>query len=259
MKKQVLTSAMALAMLAPTVSAFATTVGADQSISDQDTNTPTAEMKVNGQVRNKDGAAPEGRIEVSLPTSVSFVVDQAGNVQTPSNISVKNSSQCDIMLSVANFVDSTPKTGIVLQESNTDVDQAGNVQTPSNISVKNSSQCDIMLSVANFVDSTPKTGIVLQESNTDLETSSRSAVYLELIGNAASGVLKDGLKMSQLALVKSKSTEGLTLLGEAGKAEDSTVDNDGVTDDFTITFQVKKYEAPSTDGSTTGSPSVGSR
>ncbi len=212
MKKQVLTSAMALAMLAPTVSAFATTVGADQSISDQDTNTPTAEMKVNGQVRNKDGAAPEGRIEVSLPTSVSFVVDQAGNVQTPSNISVKNSSQCDIMLSVANFVDSTPKTGIVLQES-----------------------------------------------NTDLETSSRSAVYLELIGNAASGVLKDGLKMSQLALVKSKSTEGLTLLGEAGKAEDSTVDNDGVTDDFTITFQVKKYEAPSTDGSTTGSPSVGSR
>lgn len=213
MKKQVLTSAMALAMLAPTVSAFATTVGADQSISDQDTNTPTAEMKVNGQVRNKDGAAPEGRIEVSLPTSVSFVVDQAGNVQTPSNISVKNSSQCDIMLSVANFVDSTPKTGIVLQES-----------------------------------------------NTDLETSPRSAVYLELIGNAASGVLKDGLKMSQLALVKSNSTEGLTLLGEAGKAEDSTVDNDGVTDDFTITFQVKKNAAPSSDGYTTpGSPSVGSR
>lgn len=213
MKKQVLTSAMALAMLAPTVSAFATTVGADQSISDQDTNTPTAEMKVNGQVRNKDGAAPEGRIEVSLPTSVSFVVDQAGNVQTPSNISVKNSSQCDITLSVANFVDSTPKTGIVLQES-----------------------------------------------NTDLETSPRSAVHLELIGNAASGVLKDGLKMSQLALVKSNSTEGLTLLGEAGKAEDSTVDNNGVTDDFTITFQVKKYEAPSSVGFTTpGSPSVGSR
>lgn len=213
MKKQVLTSAMALAMLAPTVSAFATTVGADQSISDQDTNTPTAEMKVNGQVRNKDGAAPEGRIEVSLPTSVSFVVDQAGNVQTPSNISVKNSSQCDIMLSVANFVDSTPKTGIVLQES-----------------------------------------------NSDLETSSRSAVYLELIGNAASGVLKDGLKMSQLALVKSNSTEGLTLLGEAGKAADSTVDDNGVTDDFTITFQVKKNEAPSSGVFTTpGSPSVGSR
>ncbi len=203
MKKKVLTSAMALAMLAPTVSAFAATVEGSQQIGDADTNTPTAEMKVKGQVRNSAGAAPEGRIEVSLPTAVSFVVDQDGNVQTPANISIDNKSQCDVTLSVVNFTDSTPKEGIVLVDS-----------------------------------------------DAELTTSPRSSVYLELTGNTASSALTHGTKIPNLATITATSTEGLTLRGEAGEAKNASVDGNGVTDEFTITFQVKKFVSNVGSGST---------
>lgn len=134
MKKKVLTTAMALSMLAPTMTSFAATVDSETemgAVSGIDTNEHSHHMKVKGMVRTSDGAAAEGRIEVSLPTSISFVVDQDGNVQTPTNISLENKSKCGVKVSIANFTDSTPKTGIVLMDS---VDDA-NIRSQVNLSL----------------------------------------------------------------------------------------------------------------------------
>ena len=109
MKKKVLTSAMALAMLAPTVSTFAATNGV---ISGTDHATYSSDLSINGQVLNSDNQAPEGQLSVTLPTAASFVVDADGDVTAANTgFEIINNSSCDIDVKVSKFTDTTPTDG----------------------------------------------------------------------------------------------------------------------------------------------------
>lgn len=79
-----------------------------------DTKPLTQNVIVTGTVSKKDGSAPDGRIEVELPTTMSFSVDQKGNFSA-ADFKVTNHSSTDIQVSISGFMDLTPKSGIVVK------------------------------------------------------------------------------------------------------------------------------------------------
>lgn len=169
-------------------------VTGSQNVSEMDTNTAKAEVSLSGIVRTGDGMAPAGRIEVTLPTSISFVVDQAGNVQLPSSLPVNNHSSVGIVLSIQGFTESQPQSGITVKNAVSDSDP-------------------------------------------------RSTVALRISGNTGSPIslLHNGITTSPTVLTLGANSSGsLVVNGEAGKANATDVDSNGVSETFTITFSVKK-------------------
>ena len=63
-----------------------------QSIEMGKNDTKNVTVPVSGTIRNKQGQAPEGRIEVELPTKMAFTVDQDGNLPS-TTYTVQNKSQ----------------------------------------------------------------------------------------------------------------------------------------------------------------------
>ncbi len=84
------------------------------SLIGSDTKPLTQNVKVSGRVSKKDGSAPDGKIEVELPTTMSFSVDQKGNFYA-SDFSVTNNSSADIEVSVSSFMDLNPNDGITIK------------------------------------------------------------------------------------------------------------------------------------------------
>lgn len=70
-----------------------------------------------GSVYKADGSAPEGRLEVELPTNMSFVVDKDGNFNTASVYNIINRSNCPIEVSVDEFIETDPSGGISVQKN----------------------------------------------------------------------------------------------------------------------------------------------
>ena len=77
MKKKFLGLALATMVALPATSVYA--AGDNNIINGVDTQTYTQNVKVSGSVSNKQGIAPAGKIEVELPTSMTFSVDEASN------------------------------------------------------------------------------------------------------------------------------------------------------------------------------------
>lgn len=212
MKKKVLTTAAALAMLAPTMTSFAssTLVGQNQTHSENENNSINATVGVGGEVRNKNNVAPAGKIEVSLPSTLSFVVNPDGTVQTPTAITVtNNSASANIVVSVAGFSDSTPDDGTNITVMNYDT-------LSSNLSSKDRSYVGLKLG--------------------GTYGGQQQSVNLE----------HDKVSPTPILNVTAQQTANLTLQGIAGTKELGTtgsytgVDETGTSDNFTITFQIKK-------------------
>ncbi len=69
------------------------------TLNGSDTKSLTQSVKVTGTVTKKDGSAPDGKIEVELPTTMSFSVDQKGNFSA-GDFKVTNHSSTDIQVSI---------------------------------------------------------------------------------------------------------------------------------------------------------------
>ena len=124
MKKKFLGLALAAAVALPATGVYADTIGGNQN------DTLTHNVTVTGTVANKEGIAPEGKIEVELPTSMTFRVDQDGTFHG-SDFSVENKSK------VAEF--EPQKTN--LDRSNVYLELTGNVGgTPKTIDLKTVSE-----------------------------------------------------------------------------------------------------------------------
>lgn len=103
MKKKLLSLLMAGAVVAgSTVPAFAATT---QTIDGLDSATLNADVKVTGSVSDSKGTAPAGRLQVEVPTALSFTVDNQGRL-TAASFTVTNKSQSGINLSVGSFQES---------------------------------------------------------------------------------------------------------------------------------------------------------
>ena len=97
MKKKFLGLALAAAVALPATGVYAdTTIGGNQN------DTFTHNVTVSGTVANKEGIAPEGKIEVELPTAMTFRVDQDGNFKG-SDFKVQNKSKVGIDVFVDEF------------------------------------------------------------------------------------------------------------------------------------------------------------
>lgn len=116
MKKKFLGLALAITMALPMGTAFADTIGGDLN----DTLTP--EVKITGSVKNSTGQAPAGRLEVELPTTMSFTVDQDGNFKGV-DYKVTNNSSVGITVGVSQFKEGNPAEngGIILQTKNEEI------------------------------------------------------------------------------------------------------------------------------------------
>ena len=113
MKKKFLALAMA-AMVALPAAAYADTFRWDEG------QRKNVDVTVTGSVKNSTGIAPQGKLEVELPVSMEFSVDQNG-IFTGTSYNVTNKSQSNIGVSVANFSETNAQGGInILQISDKD-------------------------------------------------------------------------------------------------------------------------------------------
>lgn len=117
MKKKFLSLLMAAAVVATTaVPAHATS----QTITGDDTQTYDANVTVTGTVTTVDGTAPAGKIQVEVPTTLSFTVDQAGNFTAPT-YTISNKSAEAVSVSVGSFKETNVGGGITLVEKTGDL------------------------------------------------------------------------------------------------------------------------------------------
>ncbi|MCF0148583.1 MAG: hypothetical protein HUJ77_09315 [Clostridium sp.] len=111
MKKKVLSLLMAAAVVATTaIPAHAQTYEAN------DTETIDANVTVTGTVSTVDGIAPSGKIQVEVPTTLSFTVDQASNFKAPT-YTIANKSSVAVSVSVGSFKETDVNGGITLHET----------------------------------------------------------------------------------------------------------------------------------------------
>ena len=115
MKKKFLGLALAGAMTLSASSAYA--AGATQKITvPNDGNSVTQKVDVEGIIRGNDGSLPAGRIEVVVPTSMEFTVDQNGNFIAANNYSVENKSSVPVKVELASFTETNPSGGITVKD-----------------------------------------------------------------------------------------------------------------------------------------------
>ncbi len=177
-----------------------------QIITGSDNATHNQQVTVSGSVKSTSGIAPEGTLEVELPTSMQFTVDQVGNF-TGSTYTVTNRSKVGIDVSVASFSEGDKGGGITLLPMS-----EGNFEskTRDNVALQLSGNTQNSVDLANFM----KTGVVAEET--------------------------------KLLTVKGEGGVGtITLNGKAGKQVSSAreltpLDQNGVQENFNLVFQIKK-------------------
>ena len=215
MKKKFLGLALAAAVALPATSAYA--ANDTQSIEMGKNDTQNVTVPVSGSIRNKAGQAPEGRIEVELPTKMAFTVDQDGNLPS-TTYTIQNRSQGEsIDVSVATF-------------------SGGSTATPGGSD-------GIKLHPAGDVSSNPS-GKYRNEVELKLTNAKDSSKSVDL------GSFKTLNSESQklLATVASGETNSIVLSGVAGTnnssqvgSNNTDVDSKGANEEFNLVFSIKKH------------------
>lgn len=213
MKKKFLGLALAAAVALPATSAYA--ANDTQSIEMGKNDTQNVTVPVSGSIRNKAGQAPEGRIEVELPTKMAFTVDEDGNLPNTTYTIQNRSKDISIDVSVASFSGGSTATeggsdGIKLHPSNT---------------------------VTGHREERYRNEIELKLTNED------NSKNIDL-GNFKT--LDETQK--QLATVDSGETNSIVLSGVAGKKDsnqvgsgNTDVDSKGANEEFNLVFSIKKH------------------
>lgn len=206
MKKKFLGLAMAAMVAMPATSVYAWTANGE-ILTGNNTDIMNQEVTVTGEVKSSEGTVAEGRLEVILPTSLAFSVDQEGNF-TNVNYSVRNNSKCPITVGVQQFSETNKKEdeGIVLKNTNEDISALA--------------RNNVQMALVGDLDS------------------SGSKRYVDL-GDASTQSLT---QPTEILDVPSNQTKVIQLLGNAGKNKTLNSDKlqNGTTETFTVVFAVKK-------------------
>jgi hypothetical protein len=80
---------------------------ATQSITNENADTP---VQINGTINANKGT----RLSVTMPTSIAFMIDDAGNF-TGTNLNVENKSNFPVRITVSSFVQASSNQGTVLK------------------------------------------------------------------------------------------------------------------------------------------------
>ena len=215
MKKKFLGLALATMVALPATTAYA--ANDTQSIEMGKNETQNVNVPVSGSIRNKQGSAPEGRIEVELPTKMAFTVDQDGNLPS-TTYTIQNRSQREsIDVSVASFSGGSTATeggsdGIKLHQSGT---------------------------VTGHRDEKYRNEIELKLTNAKDSSKSVDLGNFKNLSNESEKLL---------ATVTSGETNSIVLSGVAGTKDSSQVgsnstdvDSKGANEEFNLVFSIKKH------------------
>ena len=214
MKKKFLGLALAAAVALPATTAYA--ANDTQSVEMGKNDTQNVTVPISGTIRNHQGQAPEGRIEVELPTKMAFTVDEDGNLPSTTYTIQNRSQEVAIDVSVATF-----SGGSTATEGGSDgikLHQSGTVTGHREEKYRN----EIELKLTNAKDSS---------KNIDL-------------GNFKS--LNESQRL--LATVASGETNSIVLSGVAGTKDsnqvgsgNTDVDSKGANEEFNLVFSIKKH------------------
>lgn len=223
MKKKLLSLVLAGAMVASTsVSAFA-----EKTITKPDTEEPTTDIEITGEVYSDENKAPAGTFKVTVPTATSFTVKSDGTFVAPDAMTIVNNGTQDIDVYADKFVDTTIGDGIT-------VDGEGVVKTKD--------RTHVSLRLTGYLG----TAYLKTE---DTEAQGKNGIYKnkELRDSATDGV--------KLVNIQSGQRGELKLNGTAGTNQENlnpTVQKNGTTDSFTLTLKIKKAAKPAKPANTAG-------
>ena len=200
MKKKFLSLMMAAAVVATTsVSAFA---ASEKTVTN---NGDSVEVEINGIVNNSSNEPPAGTLSVTVPTALSFTVDNNGGF-TGSDITVRNAGTQAIDVYAYQFTDVTPTTGILIKDS-------------SHLEKKS----DVSLSL----NGNAGTAYFRSEDG-------QNGIYNE------GGSRLDG-EGAKIANIEGRNEKTLHLKGSAGKGElDTKYASTGINETFTLRLKIKK-------------------
>lgn len=210
MKKKLLSLVLAGAMVASTsVSAFAQ----NKNIQNVDTEEPTTEVTITGQVLGENGEKPAANFNVTVPTSAAFTVSKSSSVLSVP-IEIQNNGTQDIDVYADKFVDATTAEGqgiTVVKESE----------------VKSHDRTYVSLRLQGDINTA--------YLKTETDTSTKSGIYKKATLDDADIVGTDGLKLTNIQKSQTKSLNLVGTVGDTGTAVTNAVSND-----FTLTLRIKK-------------------
>lgn len=213
MKKKLLSLVLAGAMVASTsVSAFADTkeltVGS---------NGATHPVEIEGNIANKQNETLPGTITVTVPTRVSFTVNNAGEIEG-GVINIENKSKESVEVIAKQFTDSNPESGIIVRK-----DFASDTNTTDK----------------RFVS------LTLEGRNTIGLTSDRTATGLFELNGSKSDIEADAVDTkASLGVILPEDDLSLKLKGTA-KCDDQGVykaPDKAVSNNFTLTLKIQKAD-----------------
>lgn len=205
MKKKLLSVLMAGALVATSsVNAFADTV-----INGSEERSHDAQITITGDVANQSGDVKPGTLNVTVPTSATFAVNEQ-NQFAGTNINVTNNGTQAIDVFAYEFIDTNNETGI-------------NVVKKSELNDKNRTHVSLHLrgSVGTAYFTTAR-----DSQNRGVFSNEECSSYGD-----SSGV--------KIAKVYAGGNEALSLEGEAGQSEDTPVNNPE-RDTFTLRLKIAK-------------------
>lgn len=163
----------------------------------------------------------------------------SGNTGTPLNANVE-------FKGTIHNADGKPPEGRIEVELpsyiNFTVDKLGNFISPNNLDINNRSNCPIEVTVVQFSEGDISSGISVKEQEIDYSKDPRSVVNLNLSGNRGNIRLHNGSLNTTIAEIPSQTSLGITFTGKAGKADEKNVDDNGVSEDFTLKFRINKKD-----------------
>ena len=205
MKKRFLGLAMAAMVAMPASSAYAWTASGD-TLTGNNTDTMNQTVNVTGDIKSSQGTVAQGRLEVILPTTMAFSIDQKGNF-TNVDYKVTNNSPEAISVGVQQFRKTKATGGMTLHNEHESMGTLGRDHVQ----------------------------MALVGDDGGLGSSKR---YVDLGASETQNLTST----KPLIDVEPKQTGIIQLLGDAGKntTDESEDLQKGKTEQFTIVFEVKK-------------------
>lgn len=209
MKKKFLSLMMAAAVVATTsVSAFA----ADKTITGEDTTEQTTNITITGDIADESNNVKPGTFNVTVPTTATFAVSNAGGF-TGADLTVTNNGTQKIDVYAENFVDTNGTVGIqVLPKSDVTTNPTETERFKVALRIGGNQ------GTAYFKTADSNSGVFKDEALTNS-------------GGA------DGVKVSSIS---PSDTDTLKLTGDAGKKSGSVTS--AIKDTFTLTLRIEKAQ-----------------
>lgn len=215
MKKKFLGLALAAAVALPATSAYAagstTTTQNSQTITSTNASDSevSAEVDVNGEVLTK--ANESGKIQVEIPTIMTFAVTANSTIEGPS-YEINNLGADSIDVYVSSFTKSDGNMTIHTEE-----EISSDTAASSGAAALNRSHVSLILNGnSNGVAKTVDLGKVAKGQSSEIAKS--------------------------VATITSKTKQTITLTGTAGTKQDDKLDKSGTSGNFNLSFKIKKVQ-----------------